>query len=316
MGHLAVTRVNDYPSDSTDIAVSGMHRPAGVHSHISQRNGVVNEGLTDAVPVWSRRRLRLLGRIELFELRLRAAETNLARRDIDKVDRHKSAESLPVLWFDHKMSDPSEAVNDHTAHLATDPIDAAGIDPDRESHQLCHSHSPRLLRSYGPHECPPRFAPSRQFGQRRRYMVQHRDRRTSPSDVAVSEPAPERPPRLHAALEQASPAPELPPRRYGGAPMKPRIWEGVRSSLIDPNMSRLLEAVGKSDSEGWPMAEFRLPGLTGLPQHQIAELLDAARTHGFVLHVGNPPNAKRGSPLVRTTPGWYLSDAGREAIGR
>ncbi len=152
VGHLAITGVNDHPPDSPDFAVSGMDRPAGVHSHISQWNGVVNKGLTDAVPIRSRRKLRLFGRIELFELRLRAAEPNLARRDIDKVDRHKSAESLPVPWFDHKMSDPLEGANDHTAHLATDPIGAAGIDPDRESRQLCHSHPPRLLRSYGPHE--------------------------------------------------------------------------------------------------------------------------------------------------------------------
>lgn len=99
-------------------------------------------------------------------------------------------------------------------------------------------------------------------------------------------------------------------------PMKARIREGVRSSLIDPDMKRLLEAVGKSDSEGWPMAEYRLPGLTGLPQHQIAELLDVAKTSGLVLHVGTPTNAKRGSPIARTTPGWYLSDAGRAADGR
>ena len=149
VGHLAITRVNGNPPDSTDVAVSGMDRPPGVHGHFSRWNAVVNEGLTDAVPVRSRRKLRLLGRIEFFELRLRAAETNLARRDVDKVDRHKSAESLPMPWFDHKMSDPLEAVDDHTAHLATGTIGAAGIDPDREPRHLCHNHpsSASILRS-------------------------------------------------------------------------------------------------------------------------------------------------------------------------
>ena len=39
---------------------------------------------------------------------------------------------------------PSNGVNDHTTHLATNPIGTGGVGPDRELRRLRHGQPPRL----------------------------------------------------------------------------------------------------------------------------------------------------------------------------
>jgi len=64
----------------------------------------------------------------------------LARGGIDQIERNKSANSSSVLRFNHEMGHrPSDGVNDHTNHLATDPIGTAGVGSDRKLGLLCHT---------------------------------------------------------------------------------------------------------------------------------------------------------------------------------
>jgi hypothetical protein len=89
--------------------------------------------------------VHLFGGVEFLELRQGAAEPDLARRVVDKVDGDKPAGIMPVLRFDHEMGDRTSGwVNDNAAHLTADSIGAANVGPDHER-RLCHGHSPRLV---------------------------------------------------------------------------------------------------------------------------------------------------------------------------
>src|ERR1019366_3441224 len=103
---------------------------AAAHLHLAQGDGVIGGGLRDAghaardaraaaqvvvgpgehlirvvarVPWAARQELRLLGGIELPELRQDAAEPDLPRCGVDQAEGNKPADAMPVLGFDHKM---------------------------------------------------------------------------------------------------------------------------------------------------------------------------------------------------------------------
>src|ERR1019366_3581818 len=103
---------------------------AAAHLHLAQGDGVIGGGLRDAghaardaraaaqvvvgpgehlirvvarVPWAARQELRLLGGIELPELRQDAAEPDLPRGGVDQAEGNKPADAMPVLGFDHKM---------------------------------------------------------------------------------------------------------------------------------------------------------------------------------------------------------------------
>jgi len=173
VGHVVAFRVDDQPLDFPDVAVGGMDVLTATHLHLVQRDGVVGDRQRSVSPghahahAHARARavvgheghlfrviarvsgragqeLRLLGGIELLELRQGAAEPDLARRGVDKVKRNKPAAVIVMLWFDHEMGDRTrDRVHDHAGHLAAAPVSTADVGPDRERRCLCHGHPSR-----------------------------------------------------------------------------------------------------------------------------------------------------------------------------
>jgi hypothetical protein len=82
-------------------------------------------------------RKNLFGRTEIHELRLGAVEPDLARCRVDNVERNKPGQPSPTLRLDHQMGDGvGGGVDDHTPHLAAEPIAAASVTADHERY-LC-----------------------------------------------------------------------------------------------------------------------------------------------------------------------------------
>ena len=79
--------------------------------------------------------VRRLGGIQLPKLRHGAAKPDLAsggigNPSVDKVERDKLAQSLPVRWLDHEVGDRVIAgVNDQTPDLAAVPVGTANVGP-------------------------------------------------------------------------------------------------------------------------------------------------------------------------------------------
>jgi hypothetical protein len=106
MGHVAITRIENKPPDSSDGAVRGMDPLISSHLNLVQWDHVVGNGLRDVTdnisqatkglrkryssgvdrtPTAPRQEFRLFRMVELVELRCRAAEMDLPCRDVDKV---------------------------------------------------------------------------------------------------------------------------------------------------------------------------------------------------------------------------------------
>src|ERR1019366_6689409 len=124
-----------------DAAVGGMDVLAAAYLHLVQGDGVVGDGLRDTDDAARRvgagtqvvvrpgehltwvvarvsggagQELRLLGGIELPELRQGAAEPDPARRCVSKAGRNKAGGAIPGPRLDHEVGDrPSDRVNDH-----------------------------------------------------------------------------------------------------------------------------------------------------------------------------------------------------------
>src|ERR1019366_2580686 len=158
VSNVVIARVDDQALDSSDGAVRSMDLVAAAHGDLAQGDFGNDDGLRDAsrahthspaqtkigpgerlsgavarVAAASRQEPRLFRPVELLELRQSAAEPDLVGCGVDKIERNKSANSFSVLRFNHEMGDcPSNGVNDHTGHLATEPIGTAGVNSDRE----------------------------------------------------------------------------------------------------------------------------------------------------------------------------------------
>jgi len=62
-----------------------------------------------------------------------AAERDLAGAGVNEAERDQPAEPPTLLRFDDKVgNDPSDRIDDHTAHLATGAVAAADFRSDRE----------------------------------------------------------------------------------------------------------------------------------------------------------------------------------------
>src|SRR5215469_5127933 len=86
----------------------------------------------------------ILRGVKRLELGHRAPELDLARGGIDKPDRDEPATYALVVWFDHDVGDRRyDRVDHHPDHLASRPIRAGSVGPNRDR-----------LRSF--HGCPPR----------------------------------------------------------------------------------------------------------------------------------------------------------------
>jgi hypothetical protein len=152
--------VDDEALNLPDVPVGGMDGLAAAHADLSGGQGVVGDRRrvrepASAVPphlviavrirvVVLERRCHL-GVAELPELRVCAAEPDLACRgvEINKVERGKPTLELAVV--DHEMGDgPSARVHDQAAQFAADPIGTADVSPDRERRRSCHGRTPRL----------------------------------------------------------------------------------------------------------------------------------------------------------------------------
>src|SRR5262245_54784279 len=174
MSDVVLARVDDQAFDHADLPVGGVDMVAAADSHLTQRDGVVGDGLSGPVDcvalhtraaaeagVWpgknlfwavgtvgpgSGHELRLFGGVELLKLRHRAAEPDLASAGIDQVKGNETAEPLAALRLNHEMSyGSSDRVHHDATHFATDPIGTSRVGPDRERRRVCHCHPPRPL---------------------------------------------------------------------------------------------------------------------------------------------------------------------------
>ena len=116
MGHVVTPGVDDEPLNPPDIAIGGMDLLATAYGHLAQGDGVMGDrgiveaemvgpvehlfGVVAGVASGRPQKLRLFGEVKLLKLGSGASESDVARRSVDKVERNKSAEPLPVFWFD------------------------------------------------------------------------------------------------------------------------------------------------------------------------------------------------------------------------
>ena len=172
MGHVVVAGIDDESFHMADVAVGGMDAIAAAHLHLAQGDGVVGDGLRDPgdgvaldrcapaqaqpwpgehlfgtvgrIAFSPRHELRLLGGIELLELRNGATEPDLAAGSIGKSQRYEPAEALAPRRFDDEVGEfTGDRVDDHPGHLTTCSIGTPDAGPDHER-CLCHRHFPRL----------------------------------------------------------------------------------------------------------------------------------------------------------------------------
>src|ERR1700683_5368384 len=72
--------------------------------------------------------VRLFGEVEILELRQSAVETDIAFRDVDKVERNKSPQLIVVFWCDDEVGNClSDRVDNDAAQFPTDPVSTEDI---------------------------------------------------------------------------------------------------------------------------------------------------------------------------------------------
>ncbi len=171
MSHAAVAGIDNDPLDPADVAVGGMnvlapghfrlafghqiggHRlrdprhGVGAHSRHAAALGIrgPRDDLFQAIVLVAprpRQELRLIGGLELPELRDRAPEPDhLTGRGSYLVEWNKLSESLPVRFLDHQIGDGIPGgVDDQASDLAAGPVGAADVSSDPE-HQRWLSHN-------------------------------------------------------------------------------------------------------------------------------------------------------------------------------
>jgi hypothetical protein len=149
VGHLAAGRVDAEGADLPDIAVGGVHVPAAALLHLARRDDVdgfllrdpgelvaLRDQVARAAPA-GRQQLNgdlvaerelsqgLLRGLKVPELRLGAAQPDLARCYVGKVQRHQPGQPAAALRLDHQVSYRAggRIENDGT-HLPAIPVAA------------------------------------------------------------------------------------------------------------------------------------------------------------------------------------------------
>ena len=152
VGHLTAGRVKAESADWPDLAIGGVHVPAGALFYLTGRNDVDGLLLGDTGDVaafhdWPARtdpagrqqldrdlvpghelRQSLFRGLQVLEVRLGAAQLDLVRCRVDKIQWHKPGQPAPAFRLDHQMCDrASSGIENNGLYVAPVPIAADSL---------------------------------------------------------------------------------------------------------------------------------------------------------------------------------------------
>ena len=137
MGHGVVGAIHHKAFDLSDLTVDGVHVRVPPHFGLAHGDGVADhEGrAASASEVAVLDQLHLLGWIKAAELGQGAAEHDVARHHVDKLNWHETADPLLLPGFDDQVGDrPGGRVDDRAADHAAESVGAASLRSQGELH--------------------------------------------------------------------------------------------------------------------------------------------------------------------------------------